>query len=72
MWPVDAAGATVVGHRWPGGREARPFGNGRAGPGRDKYAARAPARHTYLASRLTVINEAVPPGRDLPIAHRAS
>lgn len=47
------------------------FGNVRAGISCDKYGIRMHARHTYLASRLTVINEAVPPGRDLPIAHRA-
>jgi len=47
------------------------FHNSHAEACSHKYGDYTHARHTYLASRLTVINEAVPPGRDLPIAHRA-
>lgn len=64
----DESGQT--GSRRNGGR-AEQYRNGRAVHRCYKYDACAAARHTYLASRLTVINEAVPPGRDLPIAHRA-
>jgi len=71
MSHTAVVGPETVGLALRCGRCTRRFRNGRAEACRHKYDAFTPARHTYLASRLTVINEAVPPGRDLPIAHRA-
>lgn len=85
VWPTcqtsqpnvrNASGTTIVGPETVGyvlkcGRCTVHFHNSHAEACSHKYDDYSPARHTYLASRLTVINEAVPPGRDLPIAHRA-